>query len=374
MRFSDVIGQDEVRERLLQMVREDRLPHAIMLCGQQGVGKKALATAFACYLLSGETDNSEKPEHPMLAKLEHPDLHFTFPTIKLPSMSTEHMPVSDDFIKEWREQMLQSPYFGMDEWMTAMGAENQQAIITAGESDELVRKLSLKSSLGGYKVSVIWLPERMNIACANKLLKLIEEPPQQTVFIMVCEEPDRLLETIRSRVQRIDVKRVENESVRKALVERRGIDEQMAIRISRLANGSWLKALEELQVGSENEQFLDLFIMLMRLAYQRKVKDLRRWSDEMATFGREKQKRFLEFFLRMLRENFMYNFQQQELCYMTQKEEDFARNFARFINEANVLEIYDIVNRAIRDIGQNASAKIVFFDLALQMIVLLIQK
>ena len=202
----------------------------------------------------------------------------------------------------------------------------------------------------------------------------MREPPLQTVFVMVCEEPDRLLETIRSRVQRIDVKRIDNESVCKALVERRGIDEQMAVRISRLANGSWLKALEELQVGSENEQFLDLFIMLMRLAYQRKVKDLRRWSDEMATFGREKQKRFLEFFLRMLRENFMYNFQQQELCYMTQKEEDFAKNFARFINEANVLEMYDLVNRAIRDIGQNASAKIVFFDLALQMIVLLIQK
>ena len=374
MRFSDVIGQDEVRERLLQMVREDRLPHAIMLCGQQGVGKKALATAFACYLLSGETDNSEKPEHPMLAKLEHPDLHFTFPTIKLPSMSTEHMPVSDDFIKEWREQMLQSPYFGMDEWMTAMGAENQQAIITAGESDELVRKLSLKSSLGGYKVSVIWLPERMNIACANKLLKLIEEPPQQTVFIMVCEEPDKLLETIRSRVQRIDVKRVDKDAIKKALVEKRGISDEAAMRISRLANGSWLKALQELQVGTENEQFLDLFIMLMRLAYQRKVKDLRKWSDTMAGFGREKQKRFLEYFLRLVRENFMYNFQQEELTYMTQEEEIFARNFARFINEANVLSIYDLANKAIRDIGQNANAKIVFFEFTLQMIVLLIQK
>ena len=371
MRFSDVIGQDEVRERLLQMVREDRLPHAIMLCGQQGVGKKALATAFACYLLSGETDNSE---HPMLAKLEHPDLHFTFPTIKLPSMSTEHMPVSDDFIKEWREQMLQSPYFGMDEWMTAMGAENQQAIITAGESDELVRKLSLKSSLGGYKVSVIWLPERMNIACANKLLKLIEEPPQQTVFIMVCEEPDKLLETIRSRVQRIDVKRVDKDAIKKALVEKRGISDEAAMRISRLANGSWLKALQELQVGTENEQFLDLFIMLMRLAYQRKVKDLRKWSDTMAGFGREKQKRFLEYFLRLVRENFMYNFQQEELTYMTQEEENFARNFARFINEANVLPIYDLANKAIRDIGQNANAKIVFFEFTLQMIVLLIQK
>ena len=369
MTFDEVIGQEEVKDRLKQMVSEDRLPHAIMLCGPSGVGKKALATAFACYLLA-----KTPQEETMLQKLEHPDLHFTFPTIKLSSMGSDHMPVSDDFIREWRELMLKSPYFSMDSWMAAVGAENQQAIITAGESDELVRKLSLKSSQGGYKVSIIWLPERMNIACANKLLKLIEEPPLQTVFVMVCEEPDRLLETIRSRVQRIDVKRIDNESVCKALVERRGIDEQMAVRISRLANGSWLKALEELQVGSENEQFLDLFIMLMRLAYQRKVKDLRRWSDEMATFGREKQKRFLEFFLRMLRENFMYNFQQQELCYMTQKEEDFAKNFARFINEANVLEMYDLVNRAIRDIGQNASAKIVFFDLALQMIVLLIQK
>jgi DNA polymerase-3 subunit delta' len=262
----------------------------------------------------------------------------------------------------------------MDQWMNAIGAENQQAIITAGESDELVRKLSLKSSQGGYKVSVIWLPERMNIACANKLLKLIEEPPQQTVFIMVCEEPDKLLETIRSRVQRIDVKKLDTDTITKMLVEKRAISEDAARRIGRLANGSWQKALEELQVGSENEQFLDLFIMLMRLAYQRKVKELRRWSETLSAFGREKQKRFLEFFLRMIRENFMYNFQQQDLVYMTQAEEDFARNFARFVNEANVLPIYDLANRAIRDIGQNANAKIVFFDFALQMIVLLISK
>ena len=258
--------------------------------------------------------------------------------------------------------------------MTAMGGENQQAIITAGESDSLVRKLSLKSSQGGYKVSVIWLPERMNIECANKLLKLIEEPPQQTVFIMVCEEPDKLLETIRSRVQRIDVKQLPAETIAQALQERRGISEEAARRISRLANGSWLKALQELQTGTENEQFLDLFISLMRLAYQRRVRDLRRWSETMAGFGREKQKRFLTFFLRMVRENFMYNFKQQELCYMTEAEEDFARNFARFVNEANVLPISDLANRAIRDIGQNANAKIVFFDFALKMIVLLIQK
>ena len=396
MTFHEVIGQEEVRDRLVQMVTEGRLPHAIMLCGPTGVGKKALATAFGCYLLGARKSSSAPSllqdadgdvrapsipsfqdatsEHPMLKKLEHPDLHFTYPTIKLPSMGSDHMPVSDDFAREWHELMMRGPYFSMDEWMTAIGAENQQAIITAGESDDLVRKLSLKSSQGGYKVSIVWLPERMNIACANKLLKLIEEPPSQTVFLMVCEQPDRLLETIRSRVQRIDVKLLPVETIAQALVERRGVDENQAMRIARLANGSWLKALEELQVGTENEQFLDLFINLMRLAYQRKVKELRKWSDTMAAFGREKQKRFLEFFLRMVRENFVYNFEQTDLCYMTQKEEDFARNFARFIGEGNVLQLYDLANRANRDIGQNANAKIVFFDFALQVIVLLIQK
>ena len=375
MKFSEVIGQKEVQERLVQMVKEDRLPHAMMLCGPAGSGKMALAVAFGCYLL-GLKDNKDvdQPEHPMLAKLEHPDLHFPYPTIKLPSMSSDHKPVSDDFAHEWHDLMMQGPYFTLDQWLTAVGAENQQAIITAGESDELVRKLSLKSSQGGYKVSIIWLPERMNIECANKLLKLIEEPPTQTVFLMVCEEPDKLLETIRSRVQRIDVKKIDNETIRQALVERRGISDDAAQRISRLANGSWLKAMEALQAGTENEQFLDMFMMLMRLAYQRRVRELRKWSETMAGFGREKQKRFLQFFLRMLRENFMYNFQQQELVYMTQEEEDFAKNFARFINEANILQLYDLTNLAIRDIGQNANAKIVFFDFALKMIVLLIQK
>lgn len=370
MTFNEVIGQKEAQERLVQMAKEGHLPHALMLCGPQGSGKMALATAFACYLL----DNGTPSAKAMLEKLEHPDLHFTYPTIKLPSMSSDHKPVSDDFAKEWHELIMQGPYFTMDEWMQAMGGENQQAIITAGESDDLVKKLSLKSSQGGYKVSVIWLPERMNIECANKLLKLIEEPPQQTVFIMVCEEPDKLIETIRSRVQVVDIRKTSNEDIQQALIERRGIDEEAAHRISRLANGNWLKALEELQVGSENELFLDMYIMLMRLAYQRKVKDMQKWSEQMAGMGREKQKRWLTYFLRMTRENFMYNFQNEELTYMTQKEEDFARNFARFVNEKNILPISDMTNLAIRDIGQNANAKIVFFDFALQMIVLLLQK
>ena len=380
MTWSEVIGQEEAKERLMQMVREDRLPHAMMLCGPVGSGKLALAIAFGCYLLSrkeeGGTRNENSSRHiqAMLQKLEHPDLHFTYPTIKLPSMKSDYKPVSDDFAKEWHDLVMESPYFTMEEWMEAMGGENQQAIITAGESDDLVRKLSLKSSQGGYKVSIIWLPERMNIECANKLLKLIEEPPQQTVFIMVSEEPEKLLETIRSRVQRIDIRKTDNDAIRQALIERRGIDEDSAQRISRLANGNWLAAIEELQADSEKGLFLDMYKNLMRLAYQRKIKDLRKWSEQMAAMGREKQRRWLTYFLRMTRESFVYNFREQDLNYMTADEEAFAQNFARFINENNILPISDLANLAIRDIGQNANAKIVFYDMALQMIVLLIQK
>ena len=379
MKFSDVIGQEEARERLVGMVAEGRLPHALMLCGPEGSGKMALALAFATYLLCERHDGAgdacgECRQCKMAGKWEHPDLHFTFPTIKLPSMGPDHKPVSDDFATQWRQMLAAGPYFTMNQWMEMMGGENQQAIITAGESDELSRKLSLKSSQGGYKVSVIWLPERMNQECANKLLKLIEEPPSMTVFIMVSEEPDKLLDTIRSRTQRIDIKRTDNESIKRALVELRGIGDDTAQRIARMANGNWIKATEALDADNENELFLDLFQQLMRLAYMRNVKELKRWSEALQPLGREKQKRFLSYFLRLVRENFMYNFQRPELTYMTKREEDFARNFARYVNEANVLQMSDLANRAIRDIGQNANAKIVFFDMAMRMIVLLMAR
>ena len=214
----------------------------------------------------------------------------------------------------------------------------------------------------------------MNVECANKLLKLLEEPPHQTVFIMVCEEPELLLDTIKSRTQRIDIKRIDDASLEQALIERRAIDAENAHRITRIAGGNWLRALENLDAGNENRQFLDMFIMLMRLAYQRNIKELKKWSEVVATYGREKQRRLLCYTMNMVRENFMYNFQQPELCYMTQEEENFSHKFARFINEANVIDISNLLQKARRDIGQNANAKVVFFDLALQMIVLLIRK
>lgn len=374
MKFKEVIGQEEAQQRLIQMVREGRVPHAMMLCGPMGSGKMALALAFASYLLcknSKESDDScgGCPQCAMLRSWSHPDLLFTYPVIKPPGSSSDHKTVSDDYAREWRELLSEGPYFNMDQWLEKMNAGNQQALIYVAESEVLIRKLSIKSSQGGYKVNIIWLPERMREDCANKMLKIIEEPPQQTVFIMVCEEPERLLETIRSRVQRIDIKRIDTSSIEKALVERRAIDSDMTHRIARVANGDWLKALEELDASNENHQFLDLFILLMRQAYMRNVKELRSWSENVAALGRERQKRMLVYFQHLVRENFMYNFHNPELIYMTTAEEAFARNFARFINEANVIEINDIFGTAIRDIGQNGNPKMVFYDLAIKTIV-----
>ena len=344
----------------------------------------ALALAFASYLLGErQEDGSQLPgfnsqlttnAEAMLRKWQHPDLQFSYPVVKPKGTSAEHKMVSDDFAKEWNTLLMEGPYFTMDQWLQMMRADNQQAIIYEAESDELNRKLSLKSSMGGYKVCIVWLPERMNLACANKLLKLIEEPPTQTVFLMVCEEPEKLLETITSRTQRVDVKKIDTDHIEKALTERRGIDKEEAHRLARVANGSWLKALEELDTGNENRLFLDMFIMMMRLAWQRNVKELKKWSEIVSGYGREKQRRMLTYFLRLVRENFMYNFHQPELCYMTQDEENFARNFSRFINESNVIGISELMQKAIRDIGQNANPKIVFFDMALNIIVLLLQK
>lgn len=382
MKFSEVIGQEDVKDRLRELVRERRVPNTLMFCGPGGSGKMALALAFASYLL-GERDGEASlladsqaivNAEAMLARWEHPDLHFTYPVIKPVGTSAEHKMTSDDFTREWHELLCKSPYFSMDAWLACMDAANQQAIIGAGESDELTRKLSLKSSQGGYKVSIIWLPERMNVECANKLLKLLEEPPRQTVFVMVCEESDALLDTIKSRTQRIDIKRIDDAALEQALIERRAIDADTAHRIARIAGGNWLRALENLEAGNENRLFLDMFIMLMRLAYQRNIKELKQWSEAVAGYGREKQRRLLRYMMRMVRENFMYNFGQPELCYLTQEEENFSCKFARFINEANVVDINELLQKAHRDIGQNANAKIVFFDLALQMIVLLIRK
>ncbi|WP_337468587.1 DNA polymerase III subunit delta [Hallella sp.] len=379
MQFSEVIGQSEAIGRLLQLVEEQRVPHALMFNGPAGSGKLALALAFASYLLGERHDGhslltnnaATANAEAMLGKWQHPDLHFSYPVIRPKGASSDRKITSDDFAKEWRTLIGKTPYFTMDQWMTAMDAENQQAAIFEAESDALAHVLNMKSAMGGYKVSLIWLPERMNITSANKLLKLLEEPPSQTVFLLVSEEPERLLETIRSRVQRFDVHRIDTPDMEQALISRRGLDADMAQRVAHTACGNWLKAMEELDSDSENRQFFDLFVNLMRQAYMREMKGLKNWSDNVACLGREKQRRMLTYFLHLVRENFMFNFQQPALNYMTQEEEKFSQHFARFINERNVVEMAEMLQRTHRDIGQNANAKIQFFNLALNMIILL---
>lgn len=379
MNWSEVIGQEDIKQKLTSMVDDEHVPHAMILCGPYGCGKMAMAMAMASYLLTEGSVRinpqfNKANSEAMLGQWEHPDLHFSFPTIKRTGMSADHQPVSGDYAKEWRQMLMQGPYFNISQWMDYMNAANQQAIITGAESDELARKLSLKSSLGGYKVAVIWLPERMNLTSANKLLKLLEEPPHQTIFIMASEEPEKLLDTIKSRTQRIDMKRLTNKDICNALVQLRGIDEASAQRIARLANGNWMNALDALNTSNENRQFFDMFTMLMRLAYTRNIKELKKWSEAVAAYGREKQRRMLVYFIGQVRENFMYNFRNPELTYMTVEEENFSKKFSPFINELNVIEISELMERANRDIGQNANAKIVMFDMALKMIVLLLRK
>lgn len=379
MKFNEVIGQEEIKERLVDMSREGRVPHAIMFCGPRGCGKMALALAFASYLIcSSDKDGKDScgtcHQCAMLRSWSHPDLIFTYPVIKPQGTSADHKMVSDDFAREWRGMLAEEPYFTMNQWLAKMGAGNQQAMIYVAESEAVIRKLSMKSSQGGYKINIVWLPERMREDCANKMLKIIEEPPQQTVFIMVCEEPERLLETIRSRVQRIDIRKIDTPSMEKALVQRRAISTEVAHRTARVADGDWIKATEELDAGNENREFLGLFMQLMRQAYARNVKELKGWTETVAALGRERQRSMLAYFQHLVRENFMYNFRNPELVYMTMEEENFATRFARFINEANVIAIDEIFGTAARDIGQNANPKMVFYDVAMRIIVEIMRK
>lgn len=375
MKFDQVIGQDEAKQRLQQLVDEQRIPHALMFTGPEGCGKMALALAFASFLL-GERWNGRsllaRPEavanaEAMLAHWQHPDLHFSFPVIKAKGAGSESKVTSEDFAKQWRELLAGGPYFSLEQWMTFMNAENQQASIFEAESDRLLRKLNLKSSLGGNKVSLIWLPERMNLTCANKLLKLLEEPAPRTFFLLVCERPELLLETIRSRVQTFAVSRIDESAISQALVNRQGLDEVDARRIARLANGDWLKALEEIDADNEKKEFFTIFVTLMRKAYTKDVKALKAWSQTVADFGREKQKRLIAYMMQMVRENFIYNFHNPQLNYMTQEEEKFATHFAPFINERNVLLFQHRLQLMMRDIGQNANGKLQFFNFALEV-------
>ena len=374
MFFKDVIGQEEAKQRLIREAKEGKIAHARLFCGPEGIGKLPLAIAYARYLSCNNPGEKDAcgicPSCIKFNKLAHPDLHFVFPVIKKKSKDT----VSDDFITEWRELLSQTPYFNLNIWLEEMGAENQQAQIYVKESDEIIRKLSLKSSQGGYKIMIIWLPEKMNVECSNKLLKLLEEPPSQTIFLLVSEEPDMLLTTIQSRTQRFALYGIEEKYITERLQSQYGLQEKDAISIGHRSEGNFLKALESIHLNEENKLFFDLFVSLMRLSYQRKIREMKQWSETLATMGRERQKHFLSYCQRLVRENFMFNFQDPSLIFMNEEEQNFSKRFAPYINEKNVMGIMDELSEAQRHIEQNVNARMGFFDFSLKMIVLLVQK
>jgi len=375
MYFKDIIGQQAIKQRLIQDATEGRIPHAQLICGPEGTGKLALAIAYARYLNCQNPGPDDAcgtcPSCIKFNKLVHPDVHFAFPIIKSAKGKKE---VCDDYISDWRSFVIANPYFNFNHWLNEMDAENSQAIIYAKESEEIQRKLTLKSSEGKYKFVILWLPEKMHAVCSNKLLKLLEEPPAKTIFLLISEAPDAILTTIFSRTQRINIPRIDDSSIAQVLTEKYGILEKESQSIAHLANGNFVKALETIHLNEENKVFFDLFINLMRLSYQRKIKEMKQWSEKVAGMGRENQKNFLDYCQRMIRENFIYNFHNPKLSYMTTEEENFAIRFAPFVNTGNVIGIMDELSEAQAHVQQNVNSKMVFFDFALKMIVLLKQK
>lgn len=362
MQFKDVIGQSAVKRRLIEAAKNGRVAHAQLFMGPEGTGKLPLALAYAQYLacpnhvvvdsVDGPMEDScgQCPACLQYAKLQHPDLHFAFPIVKADSGS-----VCDDFVSSWRAQLLEKPYFTLQEWYERLGVEAKQGMIYEKESGEILRKLSLKAYGNGYKTMIIWLPEKMNTACANSLLKIIEEPPTGTLFLLVSDQPELLLETIRSRVQQVVVRPDKAE-------------QQMQL------------AMQD----AECAQYFEDFKSIMRNAWaigqasslQQKfdsLKDVREWSLKMAdsSMGRERQKAFLQYAQRQVRENYIRNYNLPEINLQTADEAAFSQKFAPFIHEGNVEKIMLELDKAEQQIAQNGNAKIVFFDLCLQLIMLI---
>ncbi len=377
MLFKDIVGQEQVKQKLIKSVKEGRIPHAQLFTGQDGTGKLALAIAYAQYIScqqKGEDDSCGVcPSCHKFNKLIHPDLHFVFPIILSERKTDDEGPsgkLSDAFMIQWREVLLENPYITESDWYEMIGAENKQGIIGTTESSDVIRKLSMKSFESDYKTMIIWLPERMNQQAANKLLKLIEEPPQNTTFLMVSENPTQLLKTILSRTQVIKVPPIHRESIALALVDRYQMNPSRASDISRISNGNYRKAMSLISVEEENPYF-PYFRSLMRLCYANDVLGLLDWVGEASSLGREQQKELLTESLRLLRESLMLNMNLEDISYLAGEEIDFGKKFSPFINPSNVYQVFNEFNLAIDHISRNGNAQIIFTDMCMKLVKLI---
>ena len=369
MFFKDVVGQEALKKRLIHSVQDERISHAQLFSGPAGTGKVAMAIAYAQYISCKNRTATDScgvcPSCHKYQKLAHPDLHFVFPIFNSKNFNK---PVSDDFLPQWREMVLNNPYFDLGSWLDFIEAGNAQGEIYERESDSILRKLNLKSFESEFKVMIIWLAEKMNTACSNKLLKMIEEPPNKTLFVLITENEEAVISTIRSRAQPVKFPFIDNDSIRTALLEMEDIDWDLVSDAVHLANGNFIKATNFLDPSDDEQFYFQKFQEMMRQAYKREVLQQIRWADEMAKIGRDKQKAFFAFALRLIREYFVSNMKRNSMVYLNQQEKDWGKQFAPFINERNIVAFFNEFEKGITHISWNGNPRIIFLDTALRMV------
>ncbi|RLD28189.1 MAG: DNA polymerase III subunit delta' [Bacteroidetes bacterium] len=382
MLFSDILGQEHLKNHLTQSVDKGRIPHAQLFVGPEGSGTLPMAIAYAQYVLCSNTHrenvNGNNACNLKFKSLSHPDLHFAFPVTTTDKIKSK--PVSNFFLEEWRSLLNQQPYCNLFDWYKQLGVDNKQGQIGVDEAQEIVKSLALKSYEGGYKIMLIWMVEKMNLACANKLLKLIEEPPSKTVFILIAEDEEQIISTIRSRCQTLHFSPLAVEHIKNAIIKNYGLEISVATKIAHQANGNYNKACDLVYQDSEDLQFEKWFIFWIRSAFKAKgnksaIHDLMSWSEEIAKTGRETQKQFLHFCLNFFRQALLLNYGADKLVYVETKSENFKlTNFAPYVNDVNILEINDEFQDAIYHIERNGNSKIILTDLSIKLTRLLHKK
>lgn len=382
MLFSDILGQEHIKSHLTKSVDKGRVAHAQLFVGPEGSGTLPMALAYAQYLLCGnvrgENLGGNESCNLKFNNFSHPDLHFAFPVTT--SHKVKSKPVSNFYLEEWRQLLEQQPYGNLFDWYNLLGVDNKQGQIGVDEAHEIVKSLSLKSYEGGYKVMIIWMAEKMNTACANKLLKLIEEPPEKTVFILIAEDEEQLINTIKSRCQVLHFPLLPEETIASGLVKNFHIEKSVASKIAHQSNGNYNKACDLIYQDSEDIQFEKWFVVWIRSAFKAKgnksaIHDLISWSEEIAKTGRETQKKFLRFCLNYFRQALLLNYKANELVYLEPKSENFKlEKFAPFVHDNNILEISKEIQDAVYHIERNGNSKIILTDLSIKLTRLLHKK
>ncbi|MBC8464570.1 MAG: DNA polymerase III subunit delta [Bacteroidetes bacterium] len=371
MRFSDIPGNQSVKQSLISSVQSGRVSHAQLFLGDDGSAALPLAWAYAQYLACQNKEAEDAcgtcSSCLKYKKLAHPDLHWVFPVT---TGKTTH-PVSDHFITEFREAVLENPYFSENQWYAHLGVENKQGFVSVKEATELTKKMALKPYEGGYKVVIIWHAEKMHTATANKLLKLLEEPPLKTLFILIAPQKEQLLTTILSRVQATQINVLSDEEMQEFLISEKKADASAAYQTTHLAEGNINEAIRLLDGDEALEENTALFQNWMRLCYQADILGLTRWIEKTSKVGRENQKSFLKYALHMVRESLVHNFASNDLQRLRGEEQAFANKFSPFIHENNAVELMNELEQAHHHIGRNASAKILLMDLSLKVVLLL---